>query len=86
MVIKEENEPEKKEEINLKLEDNKIEIKEQPKGLRSKKKEKQKIIDIPDTMETEKEDKANKKIIEENTKEQEDKDGLKRGKCNCLIF
>ena len=71
----------------MKLEDNKIEIKEQPKVLRGKKKEKQ-IIDIPDTMETEKEDNAIKKVREDNKnpEEEKEKEDIKRGKCGCLIY
>ena len=71
----------------MKLEDNKIEIKEQPKVLRGKKKEKQ-IIDIPDTMETDKEDNAIKKVREDNKnpEEEKEKEDIKRGKCGCLIY
>ena len=46
---------------------------------------KKSIIDIPDMIDTEKEDKSVEKIRNEN-KGKEEKEEQKRGKCGCLIF
>ena len=89
VVIKEDNEPEKKEEKKIEEEDNIInkENDETVPKLRGKKNKKNtNNIQIPDVIDTEKEDPNTEKIRESN-KTEDDKGEQKRGKCGgCIIF